>query len=136
MTYVSFDVLDIYDIVGKRNIGCAIAALRLYWKDILLRKRSLASVYLRSPYAFKLIKSKLNAIYRQSSYSFTLQTQSLWDSSSPLLRSYIYTDHVHLAKNRKPSFTKCLFVSSLLDRARKNNLSQCGNSLYYEHKYI
>ena len=98
MPYVSFDVLDIYDLVGKRNIGFAIAALRLYWKDILLRKRSLASVYLRSPYAFKYIKSTLNAIYRQSSYSFTLQTQSLWDSSSPLLPSYVYTDHVHLAK--------------------------------------
>lgn len=143
MPYVIFDVIDIYDIVGKRNIICAISALCLYWKDILLRRRSLASVYLRSPYAFRLIKSKLNKIYRQSSYSFTLQTQSLWDSSSSLLPSYVYTDHVHLANTQNPhsgitslchpswiELERTIYLNASTVFTMSSNISRCLSSLY------
>jgi glycosyltransferase involved in cell wall biosynthesis len=96
------EFIDIRDLVeANRPLVWANRAsiLRNYGLDIATRQRTLWECFYHTPYMFRKVKELVQDIIgkRKNEFSFTFQTQSLYDASVPGLPHFIYTDHTNLA---------------------------------------
>lgn len=104
----AYDILDI-DIgqhVSRRNPHNVWTAIREYSFDILRgRKRPRGREPLvRNSHFFQEVRQVMDRVTAGGNFAFTLQTQSLWDASSPGIPHFVYTDHTHLANLRYEEF--------------------------------
>jgi glycosyltransferase involved in cell wall biosynthesis len=87
------------------------AAFREYGPDIIRRYKKVRSCMLQTTYAFhafrQFIHNNLN-----DDYTFTFQTQSLFDASTFSKPHFVYSDHTHLANLFYPMYdTRRLYSS-------------------------
>lgn len=101
------DVIDVLtDLIGKRDPFALIHCFKTYGIDILTGRKSFSSVYFRTTYIYKKIRNAALKRLRGKGYSFTFQTQSLFDASLPGVPHFLYTDHTHLANLTYPGFDR------------------------------
>ncbi len=102
-----FDVIDIMP--EKYSMETAMAllyAFKEYGRDIIAGNKKITLIYNRTPYYFnKRRKFLLDKLSREK-YSFTFQTQSLFDASIPGVPHFLYTDHTHMANLQYPGFDR------------------------------
>ncbi len=94
------------DLISKRDAFILFYCLREYGTDLLLGKKTIRDVYLRTPYVFNKIKRAFLNKFGGQKYAFTFQTQSRYDLSIPGTPHFVYTDHTHLANLRYPGFDR------------------------------
>jgi glycosyltransferase involved in cell wall biosynthesis len=95
----SIDILDISQMIRKRPdiiLVNGIITLLLYGMDIARRKKKFRLAFWRTPYVFRQVKRLAGRKISGAGYSFSFQMQSLFDTSTPGLPHFIYTDHTHL----------------------------------------
>jgi glycosyltransferase involved in cell wall biosynthesis len=102
-----FDVIDMMPEKYSMEIAMAVLfALKEYGRDIITGNKKIMLTYNKTPYYFnkrrKLLLDKLS----REKYSFTFQTQSLFDASVPDVPHFLYTDHTHLANLHYPGFDR------------------------------
>lgn len=93
------EVMDISQMIRKRPdiiLVNSIATLTLYGKDIATRRKKFRLAFWRTPYIFRQVKRLTARRLSKARYSFSFQMQSLFDTSTPGLPHFIYTDHTHL----------------------------------------
>lgn len=82
------------------------AIVRRYWRQILCRRQSVHTAFYRTPYIFgkirDLVRSRIQP--RMHEFAFSIQTQSLYDASTPGLPHFVFTDHTHLVNLSYPGF--------------------------------
>jgi glycosyltransferase involved in cell wall biosynthesis len=104
---VDIHVIDILASLGiRRDPGVLFEAVKGYWMDIILGRKKISNVLLKTPYAFAKIRRMFLDRYADQNYVFTFQTQSLYDSSIPGIPHFLYTDHSHLANLHYPGFSE------------------------------
>lgn len=89
-----------------------------YWREMLRRRQTVRLAFYRTPYLFRkireLVRERLRG--REHEFAFSIQTQSLYDASTPGLPHFVYTDHTHLVNLAYPAFPKSeLFARSWID---------------------
>ena len=84
----------------------ALHCLKEYGVALLKGHRSLKTSFLTTPFLFSQVKKLAAAELSDdiSSYAFSFQLQSFFDTSVPALKNYVYTDHTHLANMEYPGF--------------------------------
>lgn len=99
------DLLRKHKLVVAINIVCVI--LR-YWREILSRRQTVDLCFYRTPYIFRKIRELVRKRIEPhiQDYAFSLQTQSLYDASTPGLTHFVYTDHTHLTNLCYPGFPR------------------------------
>ena len=82
----------------------AATALGTYLQRVALGDQDFRDCYYRTPYMFHAIRRLVAERYASLAASalFSIQTQSLYDSSIDGLPNFLYTDHTHLANLRYP----------------------------------
>jgi hypothetical protein len=98
------EVIDILDLISKKDVLTLFSCLREYGKDILLGRKTISGTFLRTPYVFNKIKESILHRLANQKYIFTFQTQSLFDASVPGIPHFVYTDHTHLENLHYPGF--------------------------------
>mgnify|MGYP000229529810 CR=1 FL=1 len=100
------EIIDIFsDLLSKKDVSNLYYCLKEYGIDILLGKRSVSTAtYLRTPYIVDKIKKAIPEKLTNKHYTFTFQTQSLFDASIPGIPHFVYTDHTHLASLQYPAY--------------------------------
>ena len=100
------EVIDIYtDLVSKKDVKALAYCLKEYGIDILLKKKKInTATYLKLPYVFKEIKQAVRERLADKQYTFTFQTQSLFDASVPGVPNFVYTDNTYLENLKYPGF--------------------------------
>ncbi len=113
---VSVDVDQ--DLVTVRSFWNLYHVLKLYGLDFLRRRRSLRSefssrtILIRTPYYYRQVRRAVKRWGAGRNIRFSFQTQSLFDTSTPGIPHFIYTDHTHLANLRYPGFDPHTLFSS------------------------
>jgi glycosyltransferase involved in cell wall biosynthesis len=92
-----FKAVNRYD--GARLL-CSVA--HDYGFTACLTKSRINSRVIRTGYCFRKIRGRLLRRLSQKRYSFTFQTQSLFDASIPGTPHFLYIDHTHLANLSYP----------------------------------
>lgn len=108
------DVIDVSGMVRQRPtiilVNSIITAL-LYGKDIILRRKKFRLAFWRTPYIFHEIRKLIRGRIANGEYSFSFQTQSLFDASVPGIPHFVYTDHTHLENLKYETTRKNLYSS-------------------------
>ncbi|MDP6683008.1 MAG: glycosyltransferase family 4 protein [Desulfobacterales bacterium] len=100
------DIIDIWhDIIKRYDVLNFINTLKMYAKEIIRANKRFDQCMLRTPFLFQKVKSKIVEKLEHQEYTFTFQTQSLFDCSIPSIPHFVYTDHTHLANLRYPAFS-------------------------------
>ena len=107
------EVIDISTLIRKRPdiiLVNSIATALLYGKDITQRRKKFRIAFWRTPYIFRRVRQLVRNIITKGNYAFSFQMQSLFDTSTPGIPHFIYTDHTHLenlnyAANRNNLFS-------------------------------
>jgi glycosyltransferase involved in cell wall biosynthesis len=114
------EVIDISDLISKKDVLTLIFCVKQYGKDILLGRKTISGTFLRTPYAFNKIKLAIHNRLANEKYAFTFQTQSIFDSSVIGTPHFVYTDHTHLANLNYPGFNRQnLFDKSWIECEKK-----------------
>jgi len=105
----SIDVLDIGDLLFRKHPYLLIfnffPFLQNYTLDFLKGRKNygdVKKVMLCTPYLFRKMRQIINKKVLQEHYTFTLQTQSIHDYSTPSIPHFIYTDHTALVNHYYP----------------------------------
>jgi hypothetical protein len=99
-----------------KNLACT---LWEYGHEILTGKKKLRECFFRTTYIFKKVKNVITKKINEGGYEFSIQSASLYDTSTGKIPHFIYTDHTHLENLRYPSYEKkSLFSGSWLERER------------------
>ncbi len=98
------EVIDILDLISKKDALTLFFCLREYGEDIVLGRKTISGTFLRTPYVFNKIRGNILHRLANQKYIFTFQTQSLFDSSVPGIPHFVYTDHTHLENLHYPGF--------------------------------
>ncbi len=112
---VANDILRKHKAVVLLNILCVLCH---YWRELLTGRQTIRLCFYRTPYIFQKIRQLVRARLepRKHEYTFSIQTQSLYDASIPGLPHFVYTDHTHLTNLSYPSFRRTeLFSRAWLD---------------------
>jgi glycosyltransferase involved in cell wall biosynthesis len=107
------DVIDISRLIRKRPdiiLVNSIATALLYGEDIAQGRKKFRIAFWRTPYIFRQVRQLVRNIVSKGGYTFSFQMQSLFDTSTPGIPHFIYTDHTHLenlnyAANRNNLFS-------------------------------
>ncbi len=108
------DVIDVTAMVRQRPtiiLVNSIVTAFLYGKDIILRKKKFRLAFWRTPYIFREIRKLIRDRVANGGYSFTFQTQSLFDASVPGIPHFVYTDHTHMENLNYEATKKNLYSS-------------------------
>lgn len=107
------DVIDIsQDKLNKKDLISYILYVKEYGlKKIFGYQKKRKNLY-RTPYQFHKVKRLLTKRLEKKSYTFTFQTQSIFDAGIPGIPHFVYTDHTHLANLYYPGFDKRDLCSS------------------------
>lgn len=115
----SMDVVEVYDLMKSNRKVIFVNLLhtfRLYWWEILTRRRALRTCYRRTPYLFRQTRRKIAELHTATDYAFSVQIQSVFDASYDNVPNFVYTDHTHLANLTYSGVTeKDLFHRSWID---------------------
>lgn len=107
-----FDVIDMMPEKYSLEIAVALAySLKEYGKDIISGKKSFMGTYNRTSFFFNNTRRQILKKLKNGNYSFTFQTQSLYDGSIPGVPHFIYTDHTHLANLHYPGWDRNLLLN-------------------------
>ena len=113
--YPDFQVVPIdleRDLVRKKSLPALAWALLEYGPDLVSGKKEwreelhAREILTRTPYFFQQVKTRAARRLKREEFSFSFQTQSLYDASLPGLPHFVYTDHTHLANLRYPDFDR------------------------------
>jgi glycosyltransferase involved in cell wall biosynthesis len=116
----NIEVIDISDLISKKDVLTLIFCIKEYGSEILLGKKTISGTFLRTPYIFHKIKLAIQNRLANHKYAFTFQTQSIFDSSVLGTPHFVYTDHTHLANLHYPGFNrKNLFTKSWIECEHK-----------------
>lgn len=98
--------IDIARYVPKKTFANFIAACREYGADLTRGRRKLRGrePLVRNAHFFQEVRTAVHRLAAEHDLVFTLQTQSLWDASTPGIPHFVYTDHTHLANLRYREF--------------------------------
>lgn len=100
-------VIDIWeDIIKPTSIHNILHTFYEYGPKVFLSKKNLASGLVKNVYIFKKVKSEIYRRLKDIDCLFTLQTQSLFDTSVEGIANYVYTDHTSLTNEKYPGFNK------------------------------
>jgi len=121
------DVIDLNrELSIKNNLSNIISISRLYGLDFLLGRRKLVeevshkAILTRTPYFYYGVKRYIEKRLDPKKYTFSFQTQSLFDASREGLAHFVYTDHAHLANMYYPNFDESMLYSNRwIDLERK-----------------
>ena len=100
--------IDVIDIGAKLRARKTVRILNLfftmkeYGKEILLGRRRIRECMYLTSYLFRKMSDWSRTAMAQKEYSFSIQTQSLFDASRSDLDHFVYTDHTVLAHLRYP----------------------------------
>lgn len=90
-----------------------------YGFDILTRKRKFKHCFFRTKYIYNKIKLILKNKFINEDFVFTIQSNSLFDTSSNKVPHFIYTDHTHLNNLTYPMYDKnLLFPQKWIEREK------------------
>jgi glycosyltransferase involved in cell wall biosynthesis len=131
------EVIDISNLISKKDALILLSCLMQYGKDILIGRRAISETLLRTPYVFNKIKGDILHKLANQQYVFTFQTQSLFDLSVPGIPHFVYTDHTHLENLHYPGFNrknllakswieceKSVYQNATLNFTMSSNISQ------------
>jgi hypothetical protein len=93
------DVVDISTLVRRRLdliVMNGIFTVLHYGQDILQGKKKIRLAFWRTPFIFRQVRMLVQKRIAQETYAFTFQMQSLFDTSTPGIPHFVYTDHTHL----------------------------------------
>ncbi|MGR9085954.1 MAG: glycosyltransferase family 4 protein [Gammaproteobacteria bacterium] len=107
------DVIDISEVLSKKNPLIYFHCLKEYGMDLLSGKKKISAIRTRTPYVFNMVRQAMLAKLADRNYGFTFQSQSVFDLSLPGVPHFVYTDHTHLANLQYPGFKR----ERLLSRA-------------------
>lgn len=100
------ECIDVESLFRRRDIRNIISTTWFYFWDIVFFRRKLRGLLIHSPYYFKRIREAARRHTFQRNYRFTIQTQSLWDASTPGIQHFVYTDHTELAYRKYKGFNR------------------------------
>ena len=101
------EVIDIWDdLIDIRNPMLWFFCMKDYLIPDLLKKRTFIDSVYRTEFFFNLVRKKAHILIQEKKYTFTFQTQSFFDVSTPNTPNFLYTDHTHLANLYYPEFNK------------------------------
>jgi glycosyltransferase involved in cell wall biosynthesis len=108
------DILDINDLVKQDlfSLTNKFYLAKEYGIDILQRKKYWRDWAIVTSYLFKLIKKKLHLYANGKNYTFTFQTQSLFDGSIEGIPHFLYTDSTVLANRQYPGLEPETYMKS------------------------
>jgi glycosyltransferase involved in cell wall biosynthesis len=115
------DVIDIQqDFLSKKDIRALFYCFREYGIDIFSGRKTISGSILRTDFFYSKIRNSILNKLAAKKYAFTLQTQSLFDSSLPGIPHFVYTDHTHLFNLHYPGFNKNkIFSNSWIECEKK-----------------
>jgi len=101
------DVIDISLVMHhKRNPITYLFYIKEYGLKILFGRVKIFQYLCRTPYEFNKVKKRIKNRLEKKTYTFTFQTQSIFDAGIPGVPHFVYTDHTHLANLYYPGFDK------------------------------
>lgn len=116
-------VVEIRDIMRGSPGALFMAAASALTHDGIVRSIRRADPWdsiIQSPFMFEWLHSRLVDRIRELDCAFTIQTQSMWDSSCPGIPNFVYTDHTHLVNRTYPDFDQSeMYGKWWIDRERK-----------------
>ncbi len=93
------DVIDISTLVRRRLdliVLNGILTVLHYGKDIVRGRKKFRLAFWRTPFIFRQVRQLVQKRVAQEAYAFTFQMQSLFDTRTPGIPHFVYTDHTHL----------------------------------------
>jgi len=101
------EMIDIWeDLLNIKHPMLWAHCFKEYFIDAARRKYSFIDSVYRTEYFFKTVKRLANKLIKERNYSFTFQTQSIFDVSLAGVPNFVYTDHTHLTNLYYPVFDK------------------------------
>lgn len=101
--------IDIWDIIKSKKtyfIGNILAILKEYGTDFILNNKKVEDCIFITPYLFRKVKKIVASIVNPEEFLFSIQTQSLFDGSTPGVPHFVYTDHTFLLNLDYPGYTE------------------------------
>lgn len=108
------DIIDLWaDLISRKDLINLLFCFKEYGAEILVGRKRLRDCLARTTYFFNKVRNQIVDRLEKQNYTFTFQTQSLFDASIPGIPHFVYTDHTHLANLYYPIFDeKQLFTDS------------------------
>lgn len=102
------DVFDLTEMKAARTSlpWLSVAVAREYGVDGCFPLWRLRRNAIKTGYFFARTRQELLRLLAQRSYTFTFQTQSMFDASTSTAPHFLYTDHTHLANLTYPGFSR------------------------------
>jgi glycosyltransferase involved in cell wall biosynthesis len=97
--------------ISRKDAALLFHCLKDYGRDLLSGRKTLSGSIIRTPHAFNKIRNAILERLAGRDYTFTYQTQSLFDASLPGIPHFTYTDHTHLENLRYPGFDRGRILS-------------------------
>lgn len=104
-----FEIIKIVDMVMKDKLFVLVNLFFVLLESgaaILSRKRKPGDAFFRTTYIFRTVKRRVNEIISGGRYLFTFQIGSAFDTSTPGVPHFLYTDHTHLENLKYPGYTR------------------------------
>lgn len=99
------DTIDVWeDITSKNDLFNFLRTFRDYQINPFHGRNRLKRHFTQTPYLFHKVRRKLRNLLADSQYTFTFQTQSLFDCSLPGVPHFLYTDHTDMANLSYPGY--------------------------------
>jgi glycosyltransferase involved in cell wall biosynthesis len=96
----TLDMIDMRTLIMRQKAFC-LRNLRFlvqeYGKELLLGRRSFRRSFFATTYMFRQMSALAAQQIAKGKYHFSLQTQSMFDASTPEIDHFVYTDHTVLA---------------------------------------
>lgn len=90
-----------------------------YGFEILVGKKKARECFFRTTFIFSKVKKVITEKINNDNYTFSIQSNSLYDTSTGKIPHFIYTDHTHLENLKYPLYDKNnLFSESWLVREK------------------
>lgn len=100
---------QIVDILKKRPLFLMVNflfTLKEYGSQILSRQKTLSNCFFRTTYIFQRVRKIIPELVKSQNCVFSFQIGSVFDTSTPGLPHFIYTDHSHLENLRYPGYSR------------------------------
>ncbi|MGE5679686.1 MAG: glycosyltransferase family 4 protein [Bacillota bacterium] len=100
-------VVDVWEIIRKSKLDFLrnlLSIILMYWKDILLRRKSIGECLFTNTFIYRKIKKIALEFKSSGDLLFTFQTQSLFNAKIESVPHYLYTDHTFLENRNYPEY--------------------------------
>ncbi|MFC0878568.1 glycosyltransferase family 4 protein [Saccharicrinis sp. FJH2] len=100
---IEFEDVDIAPYINRKDLLNLFYCIKEY-KYGILNRNNLKRFYIKTPYIFNKVKNIVHKKVNFNEYTFSFQTQSMFDFSCPDVPHFLYTDHTHLENLKYPGF--------------------------------